>query len=202
MSKYIYEVSILIILVSFVLIKDYFATKKLKKKLLKERDKAYIYRDLVILNNTYYKFLVEKKLDKYPLIKNYLESSTAMLEECGMDLNLNLFIEEGVKFKVKLNTNELEKFDEFMNQLEKCPEPIRKAVYKNAKIFQRIIKFQHPQLYRCIELEAKKELFKIIFDILTKLFKNTANGMLEKIYVIFIFNKKIYGDKCEKLLSI
>jgi len=141
-------------------------------------------------------------LDKYPLIKAYLESSTAMLEQCGMNLNLDLLIEEGVKFDLTLNDNDLQKFDEFMRELERCPEPIKKAVFKNVKIFQKIIKYEHPQLYKYIMLEVKKELFETVIDILVKLFTNTANGMVEKVYGIIALNKKICGDKCEKFLSI
>lgn len=202
MNKFIAIIFTYLILMLISIGHAFISTRKLKKYFLKEKEKAYIYRDLVHINNSYYKFLVNNKLEKYPLIKSYLESTTTLLEKCGMDLKLNLFIEEGFKFDVKLNKNDLEKFHKFMDELENCPEPIRKTVLKNAKIFQKIIKYEHPKLYKCIKLEAHKELFRILIDILGKILKNTTNGMIKKIYVIFNLNKKICGEKCEKLYSI
>jgi len=58
LNKYIIAFIICIILIAIASTWEYFNTKKLKKHMIYEKEKALLYRDLTILMNSYYKVLI------------------------------------------------------------------------------------------------------------------------------------------------
>jgi len=167
--------------------------------MLAEKEKAYIYRDLVSVNNSYYKLLVDNKFEKYPEIEFYLKSTSEMLEQSGMDLNLNWYILEHAK--LDSNSENSERFVRLLNEIDKCSEPVRKLVCKNVNVFQRIIKVKNPKLYRLIIMQAQKTLLRDLLNILKRFFESKFIDKFKKIEVyrsieeIFRFNEKIYNKK-------